>query len=69
VIFSVVYLLTCRLLGCPFRPPDEATIRRVLESVDAAALEAAVGSWLAARLQPWAIRTRTIPAFGPTTGG
>ena len=34
-----------------FTPPDEATIRRVLESVDAAALEAAVGSWLAARLQ------------------
>jgi predicted transposase YbfD/YdcC len=34
-----------------FRPPDEATIRRVLEAVDAAALEAAVGSWLAARLQ------------------
>jgi len=39
-----------RLAGC-FQPPDEATIRRVLESVDAAALEAAVGSWLAARLQ------------------
>ena len=34
-----------------FRPPDEATIRRVLEAVDAAALQAAVGSWLAARLQ------------------
>ena len=34
-----------------FRPPDEATIRQVLEAVDAAALEAAVGSWLAARLQ------------------
>ena len=38
------------LAGC-FRPPDEAAIRQVLESVDAAALEAAVGSWLAARLQ------------------
>jgi predicted transposase YbfD/YdcC len=34
-----------------FRPPDEATIRRVLEAVDAAALEAAVGLWLAALLQ------------------
>ena len=34
-----------------FQPPDEATIRRVLEAVDAAAQEAAVGSWLAARLQ------------------
>jgi predicted transposase YbfD/YdcC len=29
---------------------DEATIRRVLETVDAAALDAAVGSWLAGRL-------------------
>ena len=38
------------LAGC-FRPPDEATIRRVLEAVDATAVEAAVGSWLAARLQ------------------
>jgi predicted transposase YbfD/YdcC len=35
-----------------FEPPDEATIRRVLETVDAAALDAAVGSWLAARLRP-----------------
>ena len=34
-----------------FVPPDEATFRRVLGSVDTAALEAAVGSWLAARLQ------------------
>ena len=32
-------------------PPDEATIRRVLEAVDAAALDAAVGSWLGARLR------------------
>ena len=31
-----------------FRPPGEATIRRVLESVDAARLDAAVSSWLAA---------------------
>ena len=30
-----------------FEPPDEATIRRVLEAVDAAALDTAVGSWLA----------------------
>jgi predicted transposase YbfD/YdcC len=34
-----------------FEPPDEATIRRVLESVDASALDAAVGSWLAGRLR------------------
>jgi len=32
-----------------FDPPDEATIRRVLETVDAAALDAAVGSWLDAQ--------------------
>jgi predicted transposase YbfD/YdcC len=38
-------------LGRRFQPPDEATIRRVLEAVDAASLEAAVGSWLAARLR------------------
>jgi len=31
-----------------FEPPDEATIRRVLEATDADALDAAVGSWLAA---------------------
>jgi hypothetical protein len=33
-----------------FQPPDESTFRRVLEAVDTAALEAAVGSWQAARL-------------------
>ena len=34
-----------------FDPPDEATIRRVLEAADADALDAAIGSWLDARLQ------------------
>jgi predicted transposase YbfD/YdcC len=34
-----------------FEPPDEATIRRVLEAVDAGAFEAAVGSWLQERLR------------------
>jgi hypothetical protein len=34
-----------------FEPPDEATIRRVLGSVDASALDAAVGSWLGAQLR------------------
>ncbi len=34
-----------------FEPPDEATIRRVLECVDARAFDAAVGSWLAGRLR------------------
>jgi len=37
-------------LTARFEPPDEATIRRVLERIDAAALDRAVGSWLAARL-------------------
>jgi hypothetical protein len=34
-----------------FQPPDEATIRRVLETIDADAFDAAVGSWLAGRLR------------------
>jgi predicted transposase YbfD/YdcC len=34
-----------------FEPPDEATIRRVLEAADADALDTAVGSWLDARLR------------------
>ena len=34
-----------------FAPPDEATIRRVLETVDAVALDAAVGSWLDAQVR------------------
>ena len=34
-----------------FESPGEATIRRVLEAADADALDAAVGSWLEARLQ------------------
>ena len=35
------------LLAGRFRPPDEATIRRVLESVDAGQFDAAITSWLA----------------------
>jgi predicted transposase YbfD/YdcC len=34
-------------LAGQFRPPDEATIRRVLESVDAGEFDAAITSWLA----------------------
>jgi len=34
-----------------FEPPDEATVRRVLEAAGASALDAAVGSWLAGRLR------------------
>jgi len=41
-----------------FAPPDEATIRRVLEAVDAGALAAAVGSWAAGRLRAAGPRLR-----------
>jgi hypothetical protein len=34
-----------------FEPPGEATIRRILEAVDAAVLDTEVGAWLSARLQ------------------
>jgi DDE_Tnp_1-associated len=34
-----------------FEPPDEATIRRVLEAVDAAVLDKEIGAWLSARVQ------------------
>jgi DDE_Tnp_1-associated len=47
-------------LGGRFVPPDEATIRRVLEAVDAEALDAAVGSWPAGRLGA-AVSVRTGP--------
>jgi DDE_Tnp_1-associated len=33
-----------------FEPPDEATIRRVLEAVDADTFDGTVGAWLAGRL-------------------
>jgi predicted transposase YbfD/YdcC len=55
-----------------FQPPDEATFRRVLESVDAAALEAAVGSWLAARVQaarPPGPERRAVAVDGKTVRG
>jgi predicted transposase YbfD/YdcC len=47
------------LLTRRFEPPDEATIRRVVQDVDAGALDAAIGSWLAAALQA---RDRNDPA-------
>lgn len=36
-------------LSGAWQPPDESTLRRVLEHIDAEALDAAVCSWLAAR--------------------
>ncbi|HZC39523.1 MAG TPA: ISAs1 family transposase [Streptosporangiaceae bacterium] len=47
-------------LGGRFVPPDEAPIRRVLEAVDAEALDAAVGSWLTGQLRA-AVSVRTGP--------
>ncbi len=35
-----------------FRPPDEATVRRVLARVDADALDRAIGAWLASQQPP-----------------
>jgi predicted transposase YbfD/YdcC len=57
-----------------FRPPDEATIRRVLEAVDAGALDAAVGSWLGARLRaadqrPGRDRRRALAVDGKAVRG
>jgi predicted transposase YbfD/YdcC len=45
-----------------FGPPGESTIRRVLEGVDAAAFDAAVGSWLAGRLRAGDQRQRGLRA-------
>jgi len=60
-------------LGRRFQPPDEATIRRVLEAVDGAALEAAAGSWLAARLQagrpPAGVDRRAVAVDGKAVRG
>jgi predicted transposase YbfD/YdcC len=44
-----------------FRPPDEATIRRVLEAVDAEALDRAAGAWLSAQVNATRVRTRASP--------
>jgi DDE_Tnp_1-associated/Transposase DDE domain len=55
-----------------FQPPDEATFRRVLEAVDAAALEVAVGSWLAARVQaarPGGLERRAVAVDGKAVRG
>ena len=41
-----------------FEPPDEATIRRVLEAVDAEALDEAAGAWVSAQVNATQARTR-----------
>jgi hypothetical protein len=49
-------------LGLGRRPPCEATIRRVLQAVDAAELDGVVSTWLAARA------SRTSSPSSPTVG-
>lgn len=55
------------------RPPDEATVRRVLGRVDADALDAAVGRWLAglpqSPAQPVQPRLRALALDGKTLRG
>src|ERR1019366_7713417 len=62
-------------LAWRFEPPDEATFRRVLEAVDAAALDVAVGSWLAGQARgagdgrwPWTARQCGAPVIPAATG-
>ena len=55
-----------------FEPPDEATICRVLEAVDAHALDSAAGSWLAARVAGQAdgrVRRRAVAVDGKSLRG
>jgi predicted transposase YbfD/YdcC len=47
-----------------WRPPGEATVRRVLARIDADALDRAIGAWLADQ-QPAATATRPPPATRP----
>jgi predicted transposase YbfD/YdcC len=58
----------CHPLTGVFSPPDESTIRRVLEAVDAAALDAAIGAWLAGRL-PAASGRRAVAVDGKAPRG
>jgi predicted transposase YbfD/YdcC len=54
-----------------FDPPDEATIRRALGKVDGDALDAAVGTWLAARAarRPGQGRRRAVAVDGKSLRG
>ena len=52
-----------------FRPPSEATIRRVLEAVDAGALDAAIGGWLAGRLPAGRAGRRALAVDGKALRG
>ncbi|MBG0815713.1 transposase family protein [Planomonospora sp. ID82291] len=52
------------------RPPHEATIRRILQSVDADTLDAVLTAWLTTRPQPVALpRRRAIAVDGKALRG
>jgi predicted transposase YbfD/YdcC len=51
-----------------YQAPDEATLRRVLQTVDGDALDAAIGAWLADRDQPES-SPRAIAVDGKTVRG
>jgi hypothetical protein len=60
-----------------WRPPGEATVRRVLARIDADALDRAIGAWLAAQQPPPAtppsppprLRRQGVAVDGKTLGG
>ena len=49
-----------------YSPPDEATIRRALQRVDAQALDRLVGGWLGARQPPAAADDKAVAVDGKT---
>jgi hypothetical protein len=52
-----------------YSPPDEATIRRALQRVDAQALDRLVGGWLGARQPPAAADDKAVAVDGKTLRG
>jgi predicted transposase YbfD/YdcC len=51
-------------LGITGVPPHESTIRRVLQALDADALDAMVGAWLASRLDARSHRSQELRSWG-----
>ncbi|HEX2289211.1 MAG TPA: ISAs1 family transposase, partial [Pseudonocardiaceae bacterium] len=56
-------------LGLGRKPPSESTIRRVLQAVDAEALDQAVSAWLVTRSAPSATALRMIAIDGKSAHG
>jgi predicted transposase YbfD/YdcC len=59
----------CIRLGIGRRAPSESTIRRVLQAVDAEALDGAVSAWLVTRSAPLAAALRMIAIDGKSVCG